>query len=97
MTDKQENLLAVLNVRIHDLMNLCDKQRLKIGELTEQLETQKKLTTTLKEEISVMQDNYDRLLIAKSIELEKGKTSEAHKRLEQLVREVDKCIALLNE
>ena len=73
MTEDHKRLLAVFEVRVRDLMALCDQQKRRIDELTAAL--------SLKDEELRQEEEM----------------KNARMRLSKLVREVDKCIALLNE
>lgn len=96
MIEKDEKLLAEFEIRMRQLMYLCDvlkeeniqlKQSIAhkdtvIGELTSGLEELKKKYDNLKFAKSFLSDNGDDKQLAKS-------------RLSKLVRDVDKCIAML--
>lgn len=97
MTEDQKSLLAVFEVRVRDLMELCDKQNRKINDLTGILshkneELQQAMRTI--EELNIKCDN---MLTARVVSVNDGEMKNARMRLSKLVREVDKCIALLNE
>ena len=97
MTEDHKRLLAVFEVRVRDLMELCDKQKQRIGELEGFLvqkgeELQQAIKTI--EELNTKSDN---MLTARVVSVNEGEMKSARMRLSKLVREVDKCIALLNE
>ncbi|RHO71899.1 hypothetical protein DW083_10125 [Parabacteroides sp. AF48-14] len=97
MTEDHKRLLAVFEVRVRDLMELCDKQKQRIGELEGFLvqkgeELQQAIKTI--EELNTKCDN---MLTARVVSVNEGEMKSARMRLSKLVREVDKCIALLNE
>lgn len=97
MTDDHKKLLDVFDVRVRDLMAMCDKQRHKIGELTvllSQKEEELQQAKSMIEELNVKCDN---MLTARVVSVDEGDIKSARMRLSKLVREVDKCIALLNE
>lgn len=97
MTEDQKRLLAVFEVRVRDLMELCDKQNHKINELTTTLvrkESELKQAMNTIQELSTKCDN---MLTARVVSVNEGEMKSARMRLSKLVREVDKCIALLNE
>lgn len=97
MTEDQKRLLAVFEVRVHDLMELCNKQSHKINELATTLlhkEAELKRATNTIEELNT---KCDKLLTARVVSVNEGEMKSARMRLSKLVREVDKCIALLNE
>lgn len=97
MTDDHKKLLDVFDVRVRDLMAMCDKQRHKIGEFTvllSQKEEELQQAKSMIEELNVKCDN---MLTARVVSVDEGDIKSARMRLSKLVREVDKCIALLNE
>lgn len=97
MTEDHKRLLAVFEVRVRDLMELCDKQNRKIDELKQMLvEKETELQQALKtiEELNTKCDN---MLTARVVSLNEREMKSAKMRLSKLVREVDRCIALLNE
>ncbi len=96
MTEDQKKLLAVFEVRVHDLMALCSEQNQKIDELTEALSQKEDTLRQAMETIEGLNTKYDRLLAARVVSAGEGEMKNARVRLSKLVREVDKCIALLN-
>ena len=97
MTEDQNRLLAVFEVRVRDLMALCDSQRQKIVELTGVLNQTEETLQRTREEAAAWKAKFDNLLTAKVISANEEEMKNARMRLSKLVREVDKCIALLNE
>lgn len=97
MTEDHKRLLAVFEVRVRDLMDLCDKQKLKINELKQVLDQKE---TELQQAIKTIEElntKCDNMLTARVVSVNEGEMKSARMRLSKLVREVDKCIALLNE
>lgn len=97
MTEDQKKMLTVFEVRVRDLMELCDKQNRKINELTvalnqKEVEIQQALRT-----IGELNAKCDNMLTARVVSVNDGEIKSARMRLSRLVREVDRCIALLNE
>ena len=95
MTAKQDAVINELNEKIERLIKLyissLDKNREKdteIKELRDRIERMKSENIKLHEEIKTLK-------VATAISTGKGST-EAKSRISQLVREIDKCIALLN-
>ena len=97
MTEDQERLLAVFEVRVRDLMALCDAQRQQIAELTDMLTQKEELLRQSNEDATAWKAKFDNLLTAKVVSASEEEMKEARMRLSKLVREVDKCITLLNE
>lgn len=97
MTEDHKRLLAVFEVRVRDLIAFCDKQKQQIDELESSLvqkEGELQQAVKMIEELKIKCDN---MLTARVISVNEGEMKSARMRLSKLVREVDKCIALLNE
>lgn len=97
MTENHENLLAAFEVRIGDLMSFCNRLKEENAGLKETLEEKTSEIGRLKRMVEELNARYDNLLAARILSVEEGDVKEAQQRLAKLVREVDKCIALLNE
>lgn len=97
MTDDHKRLLAVFEVRVRDLMALCDEQKHTINELTVALNQKAEELQQAKGEIEALNTKCDNMLTARVVSVDEGDIRSAKARLSKLVREVEKCIALLNE
>ena len=97
MTEDQKRLLAVFDVRVRDLMELCDKQKQKINELRSVLALRERELQQAIQTIGELNTKCDNMLTARVVSVNEGEMKSAKMRLSKLVREVDKCIALLNE
>lgn len=97
MTEKENNLLAVFDERVHDLIKLCDNQKRHIEELETSLNEKDEIIQQAKQTIKALQAKYTNLLTARRLAEDKNEFQNARKRVNKLVREVDTCIALLNE
>jgi hypothetical protein len=97
MTEDQKKLLAVFEVRVRDLISLCDERKQKIEDITLALKQKEAEVVQLMQKIEVLNAKYENLLMAKVVSADNGEMKDAKMRLSKLVREVDKCIALLNE
>jgi len=96
MTDDQNELLAILDVRLHDLISLCDEQKRAIEVLNQQINTDRETIRQAEQKIQVLNAKYIELLTAHIVSIEEGDIKNARMRWLKLVREVEKCIALLN-
>ena len=97
MTEEQSKLVANFEARVRQLMFLCDELKQKNAVLEKGLVNEVEKTQSLEEEITRLNLKYDNLKIARIISVKQDDFRGAKKRLSKLVREVDKCIALLNE
>ena len=96
MTDEQEKLLTEFQVRIRQLMLYCDKLKSDNTELSARLDEKNVEITQLKEEIELLNIKYENLKMARALSSQNGQGAEKAKaRLAKLVRDVDKCIAML--
>ena len=97
MTEEQLKLVANFEARVRQLIFLCDELKQKNALLESKLSEEKEQNQSLEEEIKRLNIKYDNLKMARIISVKQGDFTDAKKRLSKLVREVDKCIALLNE
>lgn len=97
MTEEQLKSIAVFEARVRQLMFLCDNLKQKNADLSMQLRESEEAIQSLNEEIKKLNAKYDNLKMARIISVKQDDFKAAKKRLSRLVREVDKCIALLNE
>ena len=97
MTEDHKRLLAVIEVRVRDLMELCDKQRQRISELEGSLIQKEGELLQITKVVEELNTKCDNMLTARVVSANEGEMRSARMRLSKLVREVDKCIALLNE
>lgn len=97
MTEDQKRLLAVFEVRLHDLIVLCEQQRREINELRTILNSKDEALRIAQEEIEALNAKCDNLLTARVFSTNEEEMRNAKQRLSKLVREVDKCITLMNE
>ena len=97
MTEDSRQLLVLLELRFNELMALCDAQKQKIQELEQALEVKETELNQAIEKIGVLNAECNNLLTAQVISVEEGEMKNAKMRVSKLVREVEKCIALLNE
>jgi hypothetical protein len=97
MTEDQNKILGVFEARVRQLMFLCDDLKEEIHGLKLQQKDLDESYKTLLEENKILKNKYDNLKMAKIISVKQDDFKAAKNRLSKLVREVDKCIALMNE
>ena len=78
-------------------MTLCDHQKLKIKELEGALVQKNSELDDAISQIDELNAKCDNMLTAQVLSVREGDLKNAKMRLSKLVREVDKCITLLNE
>lgn len=96
MTAEEEKLMRILEARITQLILDFKDLESKNAMLAEQLQKTEAELIELRVEQEELKAAYESLKIAKMIEISDTDMKNAKSRLSKLVREVNKCIALLN-
>lgn len=97
MTEDQIKLLSIFEVRVRQLMMLCDDLKKENDNLKLEFEALSKSYEQLILENKTIKVKYDNLKMARIISVKQDDFKGAKDQLSKLVKEVDKCIALLNE
>lgn len=95
MTDENNKLLVDLEVRIKQVMLLCDRLKEENASLKTALESREQKIDEVVTDLNQMRTKYESLKIARTITAASVDVDAAKQRLSKLVREVDKCINLL--
>lgn len=96
MTKEQEIELFNFETRVRQLMLSYQEQCSLIQTLKEKLSESEQRLVEAEERIALLQQDYDRLKTARMIEVSGEDIKESRARIARLIREVDKCIALLD-
>ncbi|MDR0835233.1 MAG: hypothetical protein LBN11_01455 [Tannerella sp.] len=97
MIENEKNLLVVFEERIHDLMKLCDDRKEHIERLETVINDREKEIRQANQTIESLQSKYNYLLAARRLEVNEAEYQNSRKQVSKLVREIETCIALLNE
>ena len=92
-----EKTLATFETRLRQLLLRFQELKKENGELYAMLESNEKTVKELQERINQQQADYDSLKMAKMIEITDGNLDGAKERLSKLIRDVNKCIAILSD
>lgn len=96
MTKNDEKLLAEFEVRMRQLMYLCDMLKEENSRMKQELEQKNTAMEVISLEFKELKAKYDNLKFVKSFSSENEEERiKAKKRLSKLVRDVDKCITML--
>ena len=95
MTEDRTKLLVNLEVRVKQVLLLCDKLKHENSKLKDELVIKKEEITRINNEISLLNEKYDNLKTARTITAASVDVDTAKLKLSKLVSEVDKCISLL--
>lgn len=96
MNADEEALLDRFEARVIQLTLEYRKLAERCGSLEAQLAEKETCISGLKDQVARLQADYANLKTAKMIDIGSGDMKDAKSRLSRLVREIDKCIALLN-
>lgn len=96
MTKNDEKLLAEFEIRMRQLMYLCDALRDENAQMKQQLGQKDAKIKALSSEVEELKSRYDNLKFVKSLSSDNlDDREQAKKRLSKLVRDVDRCITML--
>ena len=96
MTAEENALLRTLEARVTQLALEYKALKGRYNALARTVEEKENTIRSLNEQMGRLQSNYANLKIAKMLDISSNDIENAKSRLSKLVREVDKCIALLN-
>ena len=97
MTEQDRILLDGLKVKIKQLIALYEQVRAEKHQLIFQVEELENEIDSLRQDNELLTKKYDNLKFAKSLLVSDGESQEAKNRINRIVREIDKCIAMLNQ
>ena len=96
MTKEEEKSLHTFETRVRQLILAYQELKAENAELWTMVEKKEGELEAMKAEVNLHKQNYANLKLAKMIEVNDSELKDAKQRLAKLVRDVDKCIALLN-
>lgn len=97
MTEEDKRLLKTFESKLQNLIYLFGEQKKEIAMLRQLLVAKEAEIVRLEESRKELESKYANLKAARIISINDNELRDTKKRLADLVREVDKCIALLNE
>ena len=97
MTEEEKKLLNTFETQLRHLIYLHDELKRENAELKKLLDIEKLKYEKVQAQYDQLEVSYTNLKTATTISLNGSDVKETKLRLSKLVREVDKCIALLNE
>ena len=96
MTKEEEKALHTFETRIRQLILAYQELKAEHAALWDMMAKKEGELEEMRAEVQLHKQNYANLKLAKIIELNDSELKDAKQRLAKLVRDVDKCIALLN-
>jgi hypothetical protein len=95
----EESLLHVkeLRVKIHQIFREFEELEKRNDTLQQEIISLKNKVRFLEEEKGLIGTKYENLKLAKAMETGSGDIQAARNKMSRLMREIDKCVALLND
>ena len=95
--DANEKILNTFTTRVRQMILRFDDLKKEILDLQMKLEERDNRIRDLQEKLAQTQRDYENLKMAKMIEVSDSDLEGAKKKVARLIRDVNKCIILLNE
>jgi hypothetical protein len=96
MSVQQDNISVRIKQKIQLLVSSLDKEKQESELLLNQVNELKKLLDEKEQDYIALKEHHDRLKFAKSLQASNQEVHDAKIKVNRIVREIDKCIALLN-
>ena len=96
MTKEEESALRIFETRVRQLILRYKELETENLELHAKVEEKEQALQMVTAENEKLRDDYATLKLAKMIEINNKELGDAKAKVSKLIREIDKCIALLN-
>ena len=93
----QEEIINQLKGKVREIIDGYDKLKLDNDRLTKENKGLNEIVKSKQREIQNFEKKFDTLKVAKTVVMSTEDKHEARLKVNRIVREIDKCIALLNK
>ena len=97
MTDLEKNLLMEFKLKVMQMIARHDTLKQEKDQLLGKIGGLEKMIHQLQQENRLLEQKYENMKLAKMLVASEDESKDAKNRIQKLVREIDKCIALLNQ
>ena len=97
MTNRYEELISAFEIKLRKLISEYKSLQIQNNRLKEDLERKQNDLMHAHQEVLELRKNYDHLLLANSFGTTAEEKQESKLKISKMVREIDKCLALLDE
>jgi len=94
---QSEKVLATFQTRVRQMILQFQELKKENGELYAELEKNEQLIKELKAQLAQQERDYQSLKMAKMMEITSGDLQGAKDRVAKMIRDVNKCIAVLSD
>ncbi len=97
MTNKYDELINAFEMKLRKLISEYESLREQNVQLKTALERKQEDLMQAHQQILEVRNSYDRLRVAQNLGVTDEERVESKRRITKIVREIDKCLALLND
>ncbi|MBP6635052.1 MAG: hypothetical protein KA177_04360 [Paludibacter sp.] len=97
MTNRYEELIDAFELKLRKLMSEYQSLQEQNAELKAELERKHTDLMHAHQDVLELRKSYDHLRIARNLGISQEDRNESKQRINKMVREIDKCLALLDE
>ncbi|MDO9039930.1 MAG: hypothetical protein Q7U65_00995 [Bacteroidota bacterium] len=97
MTDPEKNLLLEFKLKVKQMIAKHENLKQEKEQLRGKIESLEETINHLRQENSLLEQKYENVKLAKMLVASDDDNKDAKSKIQKLVREIDKCIALLNK
>ena len=97
MTNRYEELIHAFEIKLRKLISEYKSLQIKNTQLKADLERKQTDLMLAHQEVLELRKNYDHLKIARNLGVSETEKTESKQKITKMVREIDKCLALLDE
>ena len=92
-----EQIIAVFQTRVRDLLERFKQLKQENADLLKTVEKNEQDIKDLRAQLAQADNDYNVLKLAKMVEITDGDLETAKSRISQMVRDINKCIAILSD
>ena len=97
MTNRYEGLIHAFEIKLRKLISEYKSLQIQNTQLKADLERKQTDLMLAHQEVLELRKNYDHLKIARNLGVSETEKTESKQKITKMVREIDKCLALLDE
>lgn len=97
MTDLEKNLLIDFKLKVKQVIAKHEALKQEKNQLLQKTGDLEETIVKLQQENHILEQKYENLKLARMLVASEDETKDAKSKIQKLVREIDKCIALLNQ
>lgn len=97
MAEVQDKLISNFEARVRQLMHFCNSLKEENMQIRQDVSAKEAQIKQMEASFAELSTKYENLKLAQGVTLSEDERRLAKSRYTKLVREIDKCIALLNE